>query len=70
MSDHTLPNPETGSLEMSAEGIRSKITPAPVSHLRKQSEASSGVDEDLRQQIQRIESKIDAILAFLRNTSR
>ena len=58
------------SLELSAEGIRSKITPAPVSHLRKQSESASGIDEDLRQQIQRIESKLDAIFAFLKNTPK
>jgi len=70
MNENTRHVAANESLELSAEGIRPKIMPAPVSHLRKPSEPSSGVDEELRQQIHRIESKVDAILTLLKNTPK
>ena len=61
---------DTGSLEMSAEGIKPRVAPSPVSGLNKTAEPSAGTDEETRQQLHRIEGKLDAILAHLKGNSR
>ena len=59
---------DTGALEISAEGIKSKIVPSPLSGLKKAHE-QGGADEETRHRLERIEQKLDAILSTLRKPS-
>jgi hypothetical protein len=61
---------DMGSMEVSAEGIKSKIVQSTTTGLKKPHEPSTGIDEETRQQLHRIETKLDAIFAYLKNTPR
>jgi hypothetical protein len=59
---------DSGALEISAEGIKSKIVPSPLSGLKKPHE-QGGTDEETRHRLERIEQKLDAILLSLKKSS-